>query len=514
MIVAVFATSRLVHPSIAGGGMGMLLYVWPIPACGLALVAWAVASRRLSNGLRRASMVATILLACGVWTLVRTDGVTSDVIGSDFHWRWTPTAEERLLAQAADEPTAPPPPAIRRLPKSSRGPARRQPPASPAAAAPRERRDAEASPTLRRAGDRRRSPPRAVSSTNASRLARLSRTRSRRHRPRRAHQDRLVASPPVQLWRRPIGPGWSSFAVDGDLLYTQEQRGDDEIVACYRVSHRRAGVEASRRGPVLGIERRRRSARDADPRNGRVYTFGATGILNALDARTGAVVWSRNAASDTAGRSRSGASRARRWWLTTSSSLPPPGRWPVTTSRPASRAGRSAARRELQLAALGDDRRSDAGPAAERIRRVSVAPAERHVAVGARVGNRRRDHRAASADPGRRRPGQLHRHDRRNRHPPPCGHAWTWRMDRRGALGVDRTEAVLQRLRRAQRPCLRLRRHHSLVYRSADGERKWKGGRYGNGQLVLLPDEDLLLVLSEEGEFALVKATPDQLAIR
>ena len=43
-----------------------------------------------------------------------------------------------------------------------------------------------------------------------------------------------------------------------------------------------------------------------------------------------------------------------------------------------------------------------------------------------------------------------------------------------------------------------------------DGKRKWKDGRYGNGQLVLVPDQGLLLVLSEEGEPALVGATPEE----
>ena len=44
----------------------------------------------------------------------------------------------------------------------------------------------------------------------------------------------------------------------------------------------------------------------------------------------------------------------------------------------------------------------------------------------------------------------------------------------------------------------------------ADGARKWKGGRFGNGQLVLLADQDAMLVVSEEGELALVSATPDR----
>src|SRR5207247_532144 len=65
MVVAVFATKPIVHQSVANAGMGMMMFIYSIPVLSLALVCWAVATRRLSTGLRRASMVAAILLGCG-----------------------------------------------------------------------------------------------------------------------------------------------------------------------------------------------------------------------------------------------------------------------------------------------------------------------------------------------------------------------------------------------------------------------------------------------------------------
>ena len=50
---------------------------------------------------------------------------------------------------------------------------------------------------------------------------------------RRAHRHRLERRAPRLLWKHRVGPGWSSFAVLGNNLYTQEQRGEDEAVVCY-----------------------------------------------------------------------------------------------------------------------------------------------------------------------------------------------------------------------------------------------------------------------------------------
>ncbi|MBC8229439.1 hypothetical protein H8E77_07830, partial [bacterium] len=180
IIVALIATSRIIHESMRL--MPFVAYI--IPVLSLAFVVWAVASRRLSDRPRRAAMVATILLACGVWTLLRTGGVTGD-FHSDFAWRWAKTPEERFMAQAGDEPT-----------------------------------------TLQ--------PVVVVTETGADWPGFRGPDRDSIIRGVRIETD-WSASPPVELWRRLIGPGWSSFAVRGDLLYTQEQRGDDEVVSCYNL---------------------------------------------------------------------------------------------------------------------------------------------------------------------------------------------------------------------------------------------------------------------------------------
>ncbi len=100
------------------------------------------------------------------------------------------------------------------------------------------------------------------------------------------------AEPPRELWRRPIGAGWSAFAVSGRYAVTQEQRGDDEVVSCYdRLTGEPVWAHAARarHEDALGGPGPRATPTIAD---GRVYALGATGLLHALDLETGSALWS------------------------------------------------------------------------------------------------------------------------------------------------------------------------------------------------------------------------------
>jgi outer membrane protein assembly factor BamB len=98
--------------------------------------------------------------------------------------------------------------------------------------------------------------------------------------------------PPRELWRRPVGSGWSSFAIVGEYAFTQEQRGDQECVICYHVLTGEEvwmHAEAVKFTSSLGGPGPRATPTVA--RN-RVFAVGATGVLRCLDALSGKRIWS------------------------------------------------------------------------------------------------------------------------------------------------------------------------------------------------------------------------------
>jgi outer membrane protein assembly factor BamB len=106
------------------------------------------------------------------------------------------------------------------------------------------------------------------------------------------------SSPPRQLWRREVGEGWSSFAVFGGAAVTQEQRGDEEVVVRYDLeTGNEVWVHTDRTALLTTIGGRgpRATPTIAD---GRVYALGATGILNCLELESGELIWSRNLVDD------------------------------------------------------------------------------------------------------------------------------------------------------------------------------------------------------------------------
>lgn len=118
------------------------------------------------------------------------------------------------------------------------------------------------------------------------------------------HRDGIVSGPPLArdwtehppklVWRQPVGGGYASLVVVGSQLITIEQRGEHEAVVAY-------DVDTGRERWLHGYPARFSEALGGDgPRatptihRGKVYSLGATGVLCCLELADGRPLWSLN----------------------------------------------------------------------------------------------------------------------------------------------------------------------------------------------------------------------------
>ena len=319
-----------------------------------------------------------------------------------------------------------------------------------------------------------------------------------------------AATPPRLLWQRPIGAGWSGFAIAGGRAFTLEQRGEMETVAAYDLatgdelwSH---GERAFFTNPMAGPGPRATPTIDGD----RVFTFGSTGLLGAYDAATGRLLWQHDVPRE------HGAAIPEHGM--TGSPLVVDGLVVVSAGGPS---GHSLVAYRADGGELawhgGDDIAGYASP-------VLVTLAGRRQIL---VFNRRS---VAAHDPDQG--SVLWTHpwppDWPNVATPvvvgadrvlfSTGYGVGSKLLRVTGDGAALRADLVWETPRLKSKFANLALHDGFVFGlddgvlvcldPDDGSRRWKGGRYGHGNLLLV--DDVLLVQSERGEMILVEATPQE----
>jgi len=238
LIVVIVIVQLLVHATMRGP----LLIVMTIPMAIAAFALGLIALGRQLSIRRTIWALSLAFLGAGVSTLVKTDGVWGNfAFGLD--WRWSPSAEEKMLATREATSSEPSSAAI---------------PVSEIAMVDW--------PGFR--------GPNQDSSQHGIRFS-----------------DDWKSSPPTELWRTKVGPAWSSFAVAGNYLFTQEQRGDLETVVCYDARSGKQVWEQSIKSRFfegLGGLGPRATPTISD---GSIFALGAEGSLMKIQASNGEVIW-------------------------------------------------------------------------------------------------------------------------------------------------------------------------------------------------------------------------------
>lgn len=443
--------------------VGLILYALPVAITTWSIWGWATRSVT-SLGMRRLTLAVVMMVSWSYFCLLRLDGLDGGM-QSTVSWRWSPTTEDQFLAKVW--------------------------------------RKADATSSISEL-------------SNAEVVAKPGDWTSFRG----PHRDSVVKGirietdwakhPPKLVWKQSIGPGWSSFAVVGGRVFTQEQRGEDECVTCYNAAN---GTEiwchrdATRFfEPVAG----------AGPRgtpqfhDGKVFAQGASGHLICLDAASGKRLWLADTKTDS--------QAPTPMWGFSSSPLIVDG---IVTVLPGGPNGASVLGYRIddgQLAWKAGE--GTAGYCSVHLVEIQGVP--QLVALTSQG--------ATALDPSSGRSVWQH--------------AWVSDQEMRIAqpMLVEESRLMIPTGQSLGARLIDVRRNEdqwttSEVWTSKEfkpyfndyvqhaghaygfdnlfccinltnGKRTWKKGRYGSGQVLLLAEQGLLLVLSETGDIVLLEANP------
>jgi outer membrane protein assembly factor BamB len=310
-----------------------------------------------------------------------------------------------------------------------------------------------------------------------------------------------------ELWRRPVGGGYASLVVAEGKAFTIEQRKDHEVVAAYDMetgrevwtNSWRAHFQESMGGP----------GPRATPawHGGKVYALGAEGELRCLDAASGKPVWSRNILKDNR------ASNLQ--WAMAAAPL-------VVEDKVIVLPGKSVAAYDRLTGqpvwtAL-DDRQSYTSPMLVTLagqRQLLIVSARRAMGLTVEDGRLLWEYPwQTSYDINAAQPLVIGE----NRFYISAGYghgAAVVEITRNGERFQARTVWENTRMKNKFNSAVLYEGHvygfDEAILACIDattGEQKWKGGRYGYGQLLLASGH--LIITSETGDVVLVKATPER----
>lgn len=313
------------------------------------------------------------------------------------------------------------------------------------------------------------------------------------------------------LWKQPVGGGYASFVIARGRAFTIEQRGEQEVAAAYDLHTGRELWTTS--WPAAFRERRGGDGPRATPTwaEGAVYALGGTGELRRLDERTGRTVWRTNILED------AGASNLS-WGMAAS----PLAVGDVVVVLPGGRGGRSVVaydRRTGQQAWTAlTDQQAYASPmlvTLAGVRQLLVFSASRLVGLDPETRDVLWEYPwTTSFDVNASQPLVVSD----NRVFVSTGYGT-------GAAVIELTPDDGKWSVREVWRNIRMKNqftssvlHDGFIYGldesilacvdAASGQLQWKGGRYGYGQVMLAGGH--LIVLTEEGDLALVRATPER----